>query len=86
MSHEKSHRNQKNARRTASSKAMRMMNIYQIQAMEKFSTKAEYTPRCHLSPEHGAVTGLLSDTLGTLHTIRGVELPTTVLGMHLLRK
>lgn len=65
---------------------MRRMNIYQIQAMEKFNTKPEYTPWCHLSPEHGAVTGLISDTLRTLHTIWGVRLPTTILGMHLLRK
>lgn len=41
--HEKSHRKQQNAHRIPSSKAMRIMNIYQIQAMEKLNTKPECT-------------------------------------------
>lgn len=81
----KSHKKQQNAHRTPSSKAMRMMNIYQIQAMEKFNKKPEYTALVSSEPWTGAVTGL-TVTLRTPHTLWGGELPTAVLGMHLLRK
>lgn len=66
------------------SKALRMMNIYQIQTMEKFNTKPKYTALMSSEPWTGAATGL-TVTLGTPHTLWGGELPTTVLGMHLLR-
>lgn len=80
----KAHRKQQNAQRTPSSKAMRMMNIYQTQAMEKFHTKPEHTALVSSGPWTGAGTGLIV-TLRTPHTIWGGELPTAVLGMHLLR-